>query len=140
MNINTRFTVALHILTLLACLPGQPQTSEFIASSVNTNPVVIRRLLGMLRKLGIVTSQPGNGGGWLLAADPAQLDLRTVRRAVDAGSPFALHAQTPNILCPVGRNIQDALHVLYHEAEQAMDAQLARTTIASLLESVRQRP
>jgi DNA-binding IscR family transcriptional regulator len=80
MNPSTRFTVALHVLTLLASTPGEALTSEYIAGSVNTNPVVARRLLGTLRKVGIVSSQPGNGGGWELAKNPAKLTLRDVRR------------------------------------------------------------
>lgn len=63
MGASTRFTIALHILTLLASNRAQPLTSEYIARSVNTNPVVIRRLLGLLRKRGLVSSQPGNRGG-----------------------------------------------------------------------------
>jgi hypothetical protein len=57
MNVSTRFTIALHILTLLASSQGEALTSEYIAGSVNTNPVVVRRLLGLLRKQGFVSSQ-----------------------------------------------------------------------------------
>lgn len=139
MNVSTRFTVALHILTLLAGAPGQAMTSEYIASSVNTNPVVVRRLLGALRKLGMVSSQPGNGGGWELAVSPEKLTLRDVRRATNEGSPFSMHSQPPNPKCPVGRNIQAALSPIYEEAEQVMEEHLAQTTIHALLHSVRER-
>jgi Rrf2 family protein len=139
MNVSTRFTVALHILTLLASCPGQTLTSEYIASSVNTNPVVVRRLLGILRKAAMVTSQPGNGGGWELSANPEKLSLRDIRRAVHEGSPFSMHSQPPNPRCPVGRNIQQALSPIYDSAERVMEDRLAQTTIASLLRSV-QKP
>ena len=136
MNVSTRFTVALHILTLLALAPGQAMTSEFIASSVNTNPVVVRRLMAVFRRQGIVTSQPGAGGGWLMTTAPEELTLRDVRRVVQEGSPFSMHSQPPNSRCPVGRNIQKALLPIYSQAEEAMEAQLAQTTIASLLQQV----
>ena len=136
MNLSTRFTVALHVLTLLASAPAEAMTSEYIAGSVNTNPVVVRRLMASFRKLGIVRSQPGAGGGWLLAADPAKLTLRDVRRAVNEGSPFSMHSSTPNPMCPVGRNIQAALGPIYTQAEQVMEDRLAETTIQSLLLSV----
>jgi len=139
MNLSTRFTVALHILTLLASSPDEALTSEYIAGSVNTNPVVVRRLLGTLRKLGVVSSQPGNGGGWELAKDPAKLSLRDVRRAVQEGSPFSMHTQTPNPRCPVGKNIQHVLAPVYDRAERAMEDELAHTTILSLLRSVERR-
>ncbi len=61
---NSRLSVAVHILALLALNKGQPLTSDYIARSVNTNPVVIRRLLGRLRRIGLVRSQGGIGGGW----------------------------------------------------------------------------
>jgi len=136
MNLSTRFTVALHVLTLLASNREQALTSEYIAGSVNTNPVVVRRLLAVFRRQGIVSSQPGNGGGWLLAADPGKLTLRDVRKAVNEGSPFSMHSHTPNPKCPVGKNIQRALQPVYDQAERAMEEQLARTTIQSLLHSV----
>ena len=136
MNLSTRFTVALHTLTLLASSPGQALTSEYIAGSVNTNPVVVRRILGALRKLGMVSSQPGTGGGWELAANPDRLTLADVRRAVEEGSPFSMHSQPPNPRCPVGRNIQRALQPVYDRAEKALEDSLARTTIRSLLRSV----
>ena len=136
MNVSTRFTVALHVLTLLASSPGQALTSEYIAGSVNTNPVVVRRLLAALRRVGMVTSQPGNGGGWELAANPETLTLADVRHAVHEGSPFSMHNQPPNPRCPVGKNIQRVLGPVYDQAERAMEDRLSRTTIMSLLRSI----
>lgn len=139
MNLSTRFTVALHILTLLASSGEEPLTSEFIAGSVNTNPVVVRRILGLLRDKGFVTSQPGNGGGWQLVRNPDSITLLDVRRAVNEGSPFSMHTNEPNPACPVGRNIQAALSGVYSHAERAMEAELALTTIEYLVRSVRGR-
>lgn len=136
MSLSTRFTVALHVLTLLAYSPEEAMTSEYIAGSVNTNPVVVRRLMASFRKLGIVRSQPGAGGGWLLSADPKRITLCDVRHAVNEGSPFSMHSSSPNPKCPVGRNIQAALEPIYSKAEKAMEDHLATTTIASLLASV----
>jgi Rrf2 family protein len=139
MNVSTRFTVALHILALLASSRGEPLTSAYIAGSVNTNAVVIRRLLGVLRRRGFVSSQPGNRGGWELSVDPERITLMDVRRAVNEGSPFSMHNHPPNPACPVGRNIQGVLSAVYDEAERAMDDELARTTIKGLLRSVQAR-
>src|SRR3954453_20725454 len=108
MNVSTRLTVALHVLTLLAAEQGRALTSEYIAGSVNTNPVVIRRVLGLLKRKGFVSSQPGNRGGWELATHADAITVLDVRRAVNEGSPFAMHSQLPNAACPVGRHIQHA--------------------------------
>jgi Rrf2 family protein len=135
--LSSKLTVGVHVLTLLALTQDQPQTSEYIAGSVNTNPVVIRRLLGLLREAGIVESQGGPGGGWRLVRSAERITLLDVLRAVEAkGETIALHRGEPNSLCPVGRNIQGVLTRLYGEVERRMDEQLARTTIAGVLGSV----
>ncbi|MFI5274118.1 MAG: Rrf2 family transcriptional regulator, partial [Ktedonobacterales bacterium] len=131
MSSNTRFAVAVHILTLLAQSHDDqaPATSEVIASSVNTNPVVIRRVLGALRRERLVTSQGGNGGGWRLADDPSAITLRDVYRAV-AGEPLLqLHHRPPIPACAVGRHFQPALAGRFAAASYAVEADLARTSV-----------
>ena len=139
MNVSTRYTVALHILTLLAsgAGDGHPMTSEYIAGSVNTNPVVIRRLLGRLRAAGLVGARPGVGGGWVLRQAAEKITLDVVRAAMEEGAPFSMHAQAPNPRCPVGKNIQRVLDVIFTDAEQAMCESLSRSTIEGLLAAIR---
>ena len=134
MNTSSRFAVATHMLTLLAQNreATAPVTSEYIAGSVNTNPVVIRRVLGALRAARLVASQGGNGGGWRLMRDPETITLRDVYRAVEDETLFPLHHRPPNPSCPVGRHIQHALTQHFTAATQAMEDELARTTIADV--------
>lgn len=137
---SSRFTVAVHILTLLAHMSGEePVTSELIAASVDTNPVVIRRLLGLLRDAKLVRSQGGPGGGWRLTVPAASITLGDVFRVVEPGELFPLHAGTPSPRCPVGRVIQAALGPIYAGARQALERELDRTRIADLLASVESR-
>ncbi len=136
---NSRFTVAIHILTLLSLKGDEPVTSEALAASVNTNPVVIRRVLGMLRRHYLVTSQGGNGGGWRLVGDPEAITLRDVYRIMEDETLFAFHHQTPNPACLVGRNIQHALIGRYTTAQRAMEEELAHTTVADVLHDVMAR-
>jgi len=135
---NSRFAVAVHILTLLEQSGGEPVTSEFIAGSVNTNPSFVRRMLSVLAKAGITTSQMGTGGGALLARPAGQVTQLDVYRAVDEGEVFGLHEQ-PNPACPVGRNIQAELQDCFDAAARAMQAELARTTIADLGRGIGER-
>ena len=141
MRPSSRFTVANHVLTLLAheASAGAPVTSEYIAGSVSTNPVVVRRLLALLRKARLVRSQGGPGGGWHLAVPPSRITLRDVYRAVESEPLFPLHASTPNPRCPVGSTIQAALGGHYAQAQLAVEKDLERTTIAELLQEVRTR-
>jgi len=137
MTHNSRYTVAIHMLTLLAFCEPDLLTSEYIAGSVNTNPVVVRRLLASLREAGLVASQGGPGGGWRLLRKPQQITLGEVFLAVEEGALFPLHASTPNPLCPVGKNIQGALTTVFKEAQEGLIRTLARTTLAQLLQDVK---
>ncbi|WP_378950089.1 Rrf2 family transcriptional regulator [Mesorhizobium sp. ANAO-SY3R2] len=133
---NTRFAVATHILTFLQTQGERPATSELIASSVSTNPTLIRRLLSQLAKAGLTTSQMGTGGGALLARPGNRITLLHVHRAMGEESTFfALH-QEPNPQCPVGRQINGVLRRRLSDVEKAMEAELARTTIADLAQDV----
>lgn len=115
-------------------------TSEIIGGSVNTNPVFIRRILGLLNRAGLVTSRPGVGGGWQLLRDPATITLLEVYRAVDEGRLLALHHRPPNPDCLIGRNIQRTLNAYFSEAEQAFEQVLSRQTIAQVLRTAREEP
>ncbi|WP_242393556.1 RrF2 family transcriptional regulator [Anaeromyxobacter oryzisoli] len=138
MRPSSRFTVAIHVLTLLAYgAGGEPMTSEYIAGSVNTNPVVIRRLLALLRRAKLVRSQGGPGGGWRLVPAARDITLRQVFRAVESGDLFPLHGSAPNPRCPVGRTIRAALSGHYEQARRALERDLERTTIDDLLQEVR---
>lgn len=129
---NTRLAVATHILTFIQTQAGVPASSELIASSVNTNPSLIRRLLSQLAKAGLTTSQMGTGGGAVLGRPAEAITLLDVYRAIDEqGEVFALH-EAPNPQCPVGRNINGVLKLRIAAAEQALRDQLARTTIADM--------
>lgn len=130
---NTQFAVAVHILTFLETQAGQPATSELIASSVNTNPSLIRRLLTVLAKAGLTKAQMGTGGGTLLAKNARDISLLAVYLAIvgDDQRVLPIHA-SPNPLCPVGRNIQRTLDGALTAVERAFHAELARSNIAEL--------
>jgi len=135
--IASRFTVALHILTLLGFLNEEKESfvsSDRIAVSVNTNPVFIRRILGQLRKAGLVSVQHGGtGAGWRLAKDPRDMTLLDVYRAMVQTPLFELHHSAPNQRCKIGKGIQSALKGVYDNAGNAMMQQLARVTVADLI-------
>jgi Rrf2 family protein len=132
MNTSSRFAFAVHVLALLSTQEGVPLSSELIAGSVNTNPALIRRLLSMLAAAGMTTSQLGAGGGALLAREPCSITLLDVYRAVDDAQLFALHRETPNPACMVGRHIQGVLTEYIGDAQRAMEASLAQRTLADV--------
>src|SRR5689334_16073179 len=136
---KSRFAVAVHILTLLEQQQGEPVTSEYIAGSVNTNPSLVRRLVGMLTKAGLTNSQLGTGGGTLLARPAGKISLLDVYRAVDESELFAMHRERPNPACPIGRNIQAALETHFATASKALEDELRQVSIADVLADVRKQ-
>jgi DNA-binding IscR family transcriptional regulator len=129
---NTQFALGVHLLTLLAGSAPASLSSDEMAGSANSNPVHVRRVLGVFREAGLVTSRPGVGGGWLLSADPATTTLADVWRVVHGGGDV-LGLRSANPDCPVGRSIQASLAVVDREAAQAVEARLRTTTIAQLV-------
>ncbi|WP_239619246.1 Rrf2 family transcriptional regulator [Cohnella mopanensis] len=130
-QISTRFSMAVHILSLISVNPNV--TGDFIAGSVNTNPVVIRRIMGMLKKVGLVDVRPGVGGASLLKP-PEEITLLDVYRAVNVieqNQLFRVH-EDPNVKCLVGRNIESVLQSELKEAQAAMEQRLAQTTLSQL--------
>jgi Rrf2 family protein len=133
---NSRYTVAIHALLLLQDRSGSWVTSEWIASSASTNPVVIRRLLQRLQSVGLVEGQKGARGGYRLRRPASEITLWAVYEAMREDGPFGLHPSTPNPRCPVGGNIQDHLKDVYAEAEASMKRVLRKTTLRALRRQV----
>jgi DNA-binding IscR family transcriptional regulator len=133
--VATRFAVAIHILLLLASgLVDGPATSLRIARSVNTNPVVVRRITGLLARAGLVRVKRGPGGAELVRA-PEEITLGDVWQAVNPGGcrPLLPMHGNPNAACVVGCNIHLVLGDAFAAAEAAMHASLCRTTLATLV-------
>ncbi len=137
MAASVRFAVAVHVLVLLALERGG-RTSSFIAGSVNTNPVVVRRILGRLHRAGLVAGHTGPRGGSALLKDPRQVSLAEVYRAV-AGKPLIALHEGANPSCPVGKNVGSVLEGVSWRAERAMLESLAGLTLASVVSQVRRR-
>jgi Rrf2 family protein len=137
MSTNSRFAVAVHVLTLMAWSGEEPLKSEQVAESVNTNPVVIRRMLCELAEAGLVVSQTGSLGGSRLASDPAKTTLLDIYQALECGGVFSLHRQPPSRNCPVGVNIETVLGDVLLEVDSAVEAVLAKITIRDVVQRLK---
>ena len=133
---NSQFAVAVHILSMLAQKSDEKVKSECIAESVNTNAVVIRRLLCNLQEANLVVSQKGATGGTRLAKRAEDINLNDIYEAVATGEVFSLHPSKPNQDCPVGKNIESVLCNLQKDINRVIEEKLVRYTLADVLESV----
>jgi Rrf2 family protein len=125
-----RFAISLHILTLLTQADGAWLSSDYLAGSININPVLVRKEIINLRKRGLVISREGKNGGSTLAKSAEQILLSDVFRATHEGAFLGKARNSPNPNCPIGRQINLHLNSLYSEAEQALLNQLGSTTLA----------
>jgi len=138
---TSRFTMALHALGMIALegeqARGKPVTSEALARSINTNPVVVRRVLADLRRAGLIETRRGVGGGVVLARQAARISLRCVWEALEGREQlFGRHPSGPNPHCPVARCMADYLEELYSDADAALKTSLGRVTLAQLQRDV----
>lgn len=133
MAANTRFAVAVHVLVALAYRGADGATSEELSRSVTTNAVVVRRLLGLLSKAGLVRGRGGRNGGYELALAPSRISLEQVFRAVEPEGVLALHENPTNRACAVSCQIKGLLGAVFADAHKALEQRLRKTTVADML-------
>ena len=135
MQITSKFTVAVHILTCIDVFGGQMRvTSDVLSGSTGVNAVIVRNVLGQLRNAGIVETRQGSGGAHLAKALD-EITLYDIYKAVDCIDDeglFHFH-ENPNVDCPVGRNIHKAMDVRLEAAQAALENELKSTTLAEIV-------
>ena len=134
MQISSRFTIALHIFTCVETFKDDYKvTSDFLASSINTNPVIIRKILSQLKNAGLITVARGTGG--ITPTRPiTEITFYDVYQAIEPleyGDLFRFH-EAPNPDCPVGRNIHSLLDDKLKAIQDAMEAEMKKYTLLDL--------
>ena len=139
MQITSKFTVAVHILTCIDIFGGKMRvTSDFLSGSTGVNAVIVRNILGQLRNAGIVETRQGSGGAHLAKALD-EITLYDIYKAVDCVDDeglFHFH-ENPNADCPVGRNIHKAMDDRLQTAQAALENELKSTTLAQVVADTR---
>lgn len=139
MQITSKFTVAVHILTCIDIFGGQMRvTSDFLSGSTGVNAVIVHNVLGQLRNAGIVETRQGSGGAHLAKALD-EITLYDIYKAVDCVDDeglFHFH-ENPNADCPVGRNIHKAMDDRLQTAQAALENELKSTTLAQVVADTR---
>jgi len=138
MRISSKCSLALHILVALVVFSGEKLTSERLAKSTGCNPVMVRNILGSLKKAGLITVQRGIGGT-AMKADPRDITIWTVYEAVDPislNSLIGLHP-TPSQRCPIGKNIYTLLEKPYDAIGEAVQQAMSTHTLEQLIDDYR---
>lgn len=138
MQISSRFTIAIHMFACIETFEKDYKiTSDFLASSVNVNPVVIRRLLSQLKTAGLLNVQRGSGGASIAKplSEITFLDIYRAVECVEDGELFHFH-ENPNPNCPVGGNIHRVLDDKLERIQQAMEREMAAITLEDVREDL----
>lgn len=138
MSRDSRLSGVLHVLLHMAHQSG-PTTSEALAKVMNTNPVVLRRVMGGLRDNGLVRSEKGHGGGWTLACDLSMITLRDIYLALGSPTLFAFGNRSDAPRCLVEQAVNATLDQVFCDAEQVLLARFDEVTLAMLCAEVQSR-
>lgn len=139
MQVSSRFTIAVHIFSCIDTFGGERKiTSDFLAMSIQVNPVIIRKLLGQLKDAGLITVQRGSGGASLAkpAEDITLLDVFNAVESLDNGKLFHFH-ENPNPDCPVGRSVHPVLDSRLDDIQSAMEREMQSVTLADIFADTR---
>jgi Rrf2 family protein len=134
---NVQFSIAVHIMAGLAYGCSQDQTSRDLASSVNTSPSFVRRVLAKLSRAGLVETATGKAGACWLAKNPKKISLLDIYKAVEAPEAIAIHSYEEQKNCPVSRQIKAALERALGKTQKAMEASLRNISLAEIVSDVK---
>lgn len=137
MQISSRFTMAIHMFTCIDTFSDQKMTSDFMAGSIGTNPVIIRKILQQLKAAGLVEVSRGTGGV-TITRPLEQITFLDIYKAVECAPEeqlFHFH-ENPNPNCPVGKNIHRVLDKRLLEVQKAMEEKLSQITLADVKNDV----
>ncbi|MFA6246640.1 MAG: Rrf2 family transcriptional regulator [Mucilaginibacter sp.] len=126
---NGRFPIEMHIMTLL-CTADDYLSSDYMAGSINVNPVLVRKELSNLIKHQLITSREGKNGGYTLSKPATSISLASIYQSIKQGNVLGQAKNQPNPACPIGKQINNHLKDLDNEIEQAMLNKLGTTNLA----------
>jgi len=129
MQANSNFTKSIHLCIYLNLKNRLVSSTEF-ADSLKTNPVVVRRLIALLKKQRIIGSIAGARGGFFLEKPADQITLWEIYLAVKEKEFFNRPKVNPN--CVVSSNLAALVHDVFTDAELGMKDTLSQTTISML--------
>ena len=134
---SCRFAFAVHVMAVLALRKNHCCPSARLAATVNTNPVVIRRLLVDLQNAGLIRTHRGPHGGAFLQQRPENVSLFQIHAAVDSLDLFGTHPNRPSQDCPVGKRIESVMEHIQKRASLSIERELQSMTLADVLRELR---
>jgi len=123
-------------MTMLACSRQEVIASQTLAASVNTNPVVVRRLLMALRRAGLIETFSGKNGGTRLRITPDRVSLAEIYDAVEPRRVISVNDRKALRQCHVSCNMKRIMSTVARGTEEAVRRHLSRITLAEVVHNV----
>ena len=123
-------------MTALAFSPGEVIRSQTLAASVNTNPVVVRRLLLALRRARLIETFTGRHGGARLRKNPRQISLVDIYDAIEPRPVIPVNERRALKKCHVSCHMKSIMTHVAESTEDAIRSQLRRTSLADLVRKI----
>ncbi len=136
MATNTQFSIAVHLMIALGFNGERQATSGELATSINTSPSFVRRVLAKLSKSGLVSTTTGKSGFCLLAKKPANISLLEIYKAVGAPQTFAIHDYPVQSSCRVSCNIESVMNKVLVRAQSSFEGSLGETSLAEVIADI----
>lgn len=131
---NARFATIIHILTLLGKFPNQWLSSEWIAESICINPVIVRKELAVLHKLGWVKSKKGKEGGTMLEVSSCEISMADIFNAVKNSNVLGKKNMCTDTKCPIGKDINAKLQILFNGTDEIVVNSLKDKSLKDFVE------
>ncbi|CAD7288445.1 Rrf2 family transcriptional regulator [Campylobacter suis] len=132
MQVGQKFSIAVHILLSAQYFKDEKNTSEFLADTVGTNPVIVRQIIALLKSSGLIITRAGVGG-ISLARSASKISLLDIFKAVNGSENlFKIHENSPPA-CPLGAQIEGLLREHFDSASNALFAHLSSISLQNLL-------
>lgn len=137
MATNTQFSIAVHLMIALGFDNGRQATSSHLATSINTSPSFVRRILAKLSKANLVATTTGKSGFCSLAKKAEEISLLEIYKAVDAPQTFAIHDYPVQNACRVSCNIEAVMQKVLERAQNSFEGSLGETTLAEVIADIK---
>ena len=134
---SVQFSIAIHIMTVVADRIDEQVNSDFLAESVNTAPTFVRKSVSKLVKAGLLKAIRGKHGYCTLAKPATEITVADIYRASESPAIFTVHSYPVVKTCRVSVHIQQIMTDLLPEVQAGFERVLSRTTLADLVEGVR---
>lgn len=138
MAVNTQFAIAVHIMAGLGYQSGRQMHSCDLASSVNTSPSFVRRVLARLSKANLIETATGKNGCCWLARKPEDVSLLDIYQAVQAPRAFAIHQYAAKKPCPISCHIKSALQGVLDQTQKSLEQTLAQVSLADVIADIKE--